>query len=164
MRSSDFSEFTGVISSFTCFYNEMHFVISCEDGDYRMLEIEGAPGRGKELSNESDEERHIRYDLGMDTNIVFTVRKTSQGIVFWRWKVMRQLSEVVRYMVDKARLAEYKDRMQNAMVWISELRPLVNFNITDEIIDDIHALLKEHPNVVSVDRNGQLFTITASFY
>lgn len=71
--------------------NKEHFmeslVVSDADGNVRMFEIDYEAG--KELLRAYDEERHRRYDLGMNTDIVFTVRNSSQTVIKWEWKVKR---------------------------------------------------------------------------
>jgi len=157
-------EYTGQISSGRYSGRDAYFVISNDNDEYRMFGIYGDIERAKELNEEFDIERHIRYDLGMNTDMVFTIHHYSQDIVFWRWKIMRQKSELVRYIVDQARIAEYKDGTQSAIVWVQNyLQPIVAFEITDEIMDEIHKELQQHPNIVTVERNGGWFTITARF-
>lgn len=157
-----FIEFTGKIMGASFFEKNSYFVIRGEDNQYRLFE---APGRdyGTKLSDEDNIERHKRYDLNMDTNMIFTIREFSQCIVSYRWKTMRQISELVRYIIDQARLSDYKNGLQEAVVWMQKLQPTVNFPITDEIIDEVEKGLRDHSNVEYVERNGGWLTITARF-
>ena len=90
-NTKEFS-FIGTISSLTANFsnvNEEQFmeslIVSDKDDNNRMFDIEYEAG--KELLRTYDEERHRRYDIGKDTEIVFTVSNTFQCIESWNWKV-----------------------------------------------------------------------------
>lgn len=157
-------EFTGTISQGRFFEKEAYFVIVGENEEHRLFKA-GNRTVGQALHNESDIERHIRYDLDMDTNLVFTVSEFSQHIVSWRWQVMRQRSELVRYIVDQARVSEYHDGgVQDATVWMQKLQPIVAFEIDEQVIQEVETALIEHPDVIEVTRNGGWFNIKTKFY
>ena len=157
-----FFEFTGTISSAASTGHEMYFVISGEDGNHRMFSGLGIDG--KQLSYENDEERHERYDLGMDTNMVFTVNEFGQYIISYRWKIMRQFPELVRYVVDQAKRSDFRDGgLQDGIVFLHGLESIVSFDITDEIVDAVFESLKVHPNIIHVERNGRYFKFVAKF-
>lgn len=84
--------FVGTISSTSVGFskvNNEHFIesliIKDRDDNARMFDIEYGPGI--ELLRTYDEERHSRYDINKDTNIVVTVSNTFQTIKSWEWKV-----------------------------------------------------------------------------
>ena len=162
---SKYIEFTGKINSGSFSQHNAHFIIEGESGEHRLFEIVGGRERGEELMNESDIERHKRYDLEMDTNMVFTVHESGQYIVSWRWKIMRQMSELVRFVVDQTRKSEYENGgFQKATVWLrGQAKEHTAFEIDDNITDEVYQGILAHPNVESVDRNGGWFTITARF-
>lgn len=90
-------KFTGQVSSYSVKYNKHtheHFIediiVSDKDDNHRLFKISVVAGR--ELLKTYDKERHIRYDLGMSTDIVFTVRNFDQWIESWQWKVAREVS------------------------------------------------------------------------
>lgn len=55
------------------------------DDNHRLLEIDYELGR--RILESYDEERHQRYDINKDTEMVFTVKNASQHVVDWEWKV-----------------------------------------------------------------------------
>jgi len=141
-----------------------NLIVADENGVHRLFEISGGRMRGKKLMMESDIERHKRYDLGMDTSMVFTVRESGQYIVSWRWKVMRQLSELVRFVVDQARISEYKMGLQSATVWLrGAAEKCTAFPIDDIVTEEVYESLLHHQSIVSAERNGDWFTIIAKF-
>ena len=163
MRDKYF-EFTGTISTIMCHDKEYFFIIEGEDGKNRLFQVIGRE-LGRQLSEESDIERHDRYDLEMDTNLVFTVNEFGQYIVSYRWKFMRQMSELIRYVVDQARISDCENGgYQKAIVWMQQLQPLVNFTIDDAVIDEVEKALEAHPDIVILERNGGWFTFTAKFF
>lgn len=68
------------------------------------------------LPNETVE-YNTRKRLGMDTNVV-AFRDGMKKLVFWRWKVMRQVSEVAQHMVNLLRLSYEENGVKSGVIWL----------------------------------------------
>lgn len=83
-------QFIGTVSSTNISFNKINqeqyiesLVISDRDYNNRMFSIDYKPG--KELLTTYDTERHKRYDLNKNTEILFTINNFDQCITKWEW-------------------------------------------------------------------------------
>lgn len=84
--SDKYFEFEGTIDSST--HLERMGFITMEDRNekHRLFEVLGRKYLDK-MDNEYDIERHKRYEINKNTEIIVTVYEYTQTVHYWRWKV-----------------------------------------------------------------------------
>lgn len=84
--------FIGMVSSWSVGFSKVNdedfiksLIVHDRDDNARMFEMEYEAG--KKLLRTYDQERHRRYDINKDTNIIFTASDAFQSIKSWEWLV-----------------------------------------------------------------------------
>lgn len=85
-------EFVGTISGWEGGFNKIKnenyiksIIVQDKDGNKRLFNIDYQLGIN--ILKNYDEERHERYDLNKNTDMVFTINNFSQMIIKWHWKL-----------------------------------------------------------------------------